>query len=133
MPRGMHSRGRNETVGSRRETQKGDAMKHTADRILTSHVGSLPRPHDLLDLMKAKLSGQPYDQAAYETRVRSAVADIVKKQVETGIDIVADGEQSKPGFLSYVRERLDGFEPRPGKKISLFAAEVKAFPEYYAQ
>ncbi len=106
-------------------------MTHSTDRILTTHVGSLPRPHDLLDMMKAKLSGQPYDEAAYDRRVRSAVAEIVKKQVETGIDVVADGEQSKPGFFSYVSERLDGFEPRPGKKTGYFAAEVQAFPEYY--
>ena len=102
-------------------------------RILTTHVGSLPRPKDLLDMMKAKLSGQPYDQQAYDARVKSAVADIVKKQVETGIDIVADGEQSKPGFFAYVRDRLDGFEAKPDRKFSLFAAEMKAFPEYYAQ
>ena len=108
-------------------------MKPTTDRILTTHVGSLPRPHDLLDLMKAKLSGQPYDETAYQARVRSAVADSVKKQAQTGIDVVADGEQSKPGFFSYVRERLDGFEPKPERKLNLFAAEVKAFPEYYAQ
>ena len=106
-------------------------MKRSADRILTTHAGSLPRPHDLLDLMKARLSGQPYDPAAYDQRVRSAVADIVKKQVETGIDVVSDGEQSKPGFFSYVGERLDGLEPRPGKKTGYFAAEVKTFPEYY--
>jgi 5-methyltetrahydropteroyltriglutamate--homocysteine methyltransferase len=103
------------------------------NRILTTHVGSLPRPKDLLDLMKAKLSGQPYDQQAYETRVRGAVAECVKKQVECGIDIVSDGEQSKPGFFTYVRERLEGFEPKPEKKLNLFAAEVRAFPEYYAQ
>jgi 5-methyltetrahydropteroyltriglutamate--homocysteine methyltransferase len=104
-----------------------------SNRILTTHVGSLPRPKDLLDLMKAKLSGQDYDREAYEKRVRSAVVDCVKKQVECGIDIVSDGEQSKPGFFTYVRERLDGFEPKPEKKLNLFAAEVKAFPEYYAQ
>lgn len=103
------------------------------NRILTTHVGSLPRPHDLLDLMKAKLSGQPYDKAAYDARVKSAVAEIVKQQVETGIDIVADGEQSKPGFFSYASERLSGFEPRPGKKTGYFAAEVASFPDYYAE
>jgi 5-methyltetrahydropteroyltriglutamate--homocysteine methyltransferase len=104
-----------------------------SNRILATHVGSLPRPKDLLDLMKAKLSGQEYDREAYEKRVRSAVAECVKKQVECGIDIVSDGEQSKPGFFTYVRERLEGFEPKPEKKLNLFAAEVKAFPEYYAQ
>ena len=81
--------------------------------------------------MKAKLAGQAFDQAGYEARVKSAVAEIVRQQVATGIDIVADGEQSKPGFFSYVRERLDGFEPRPGMKTGYFAAEVNSFPEYY--
>jgi 5-methyltetrahydropteroyltriglutamate--homocysteine methyltransferase len=102
-----------------------------SDRILTTHVGSLPRPKDLLDLMKAKVSGSTYDKAAYDRRVKSAVAECVKRQVETGIDIVSDGEQSKPGFFSYVRERLEGFEARPHQKRQLFAAEVAAFPEYY--
>jgi len=101
------------------------------NRILTTHVGSLPRPADLLDLMKAKLSGLAYDKVAYDQRVNSAVAECVRKQVETGIDIVSDGEQSKPGFFSYVRERLEGFEARPGQKRKLFPAEVAAFPEYY--
>jgi 5-methyltetrahydropteroyltriglutamate--homocysteine methyltransferase len=102
-------------------------------RILTTHVGSLPRPHDLLDMMKAKLSGQGVDEAAYQRRVRQAVLDIVKQQKESGIDIVTDGEQSKPGFFSYVRERMDGFEPKPGRKLTLFKAEMASFPEYYAQ
>jgi 5-methyltetrahydropteroyltriglutamate--homocysteine methyltransferase len=84
-------------------------------------------------MMKAKLSGESFDRAAFDARVRRAVHESVQKQVDCGIDIVSDGEQSKPGFFSYVRERLEGFEPRPDKKLSLFAAEVKQFPEYYAQ
>jgi len=103
------------------------------NRILTTHVGSLPRPHDLLDLMKAKLSGQGVDNDAYEKRLRQAVMDIVKKQRDCGIDVVTDGEQSKPCFFSYVRERMVGFEPKPGRKLGLFKAETAAFPEYYAQ
>jgi 5-methyltetrahydropteroyltriglutamate--homocysteine methyltransferase len=106
-------------------------VKPSADRILTTHVGSLPRPKDLLDLMKAKVTGALYDRIAYDRRVKSAVAQCVWKQVETGIDIVSDGEQSKPGFFSYVSERLDGFEGRPQLKRKTFAAEVAAFPEYY--
>jgi 5-methyltetrahydropteroyltriglutamate--homocysteine methyltransferase len=100
-------------------------------RILTTHVGSLPRPHALLDLMKAKLGGKPYDQAAYDSCLRSAVADIVRRQLDAGIDIVADGEMSKPGFYSYVSERLAGFEPRPGSGRPAFVRERAAFPEYY--
>src|SRR5258706_12643085 len=103
----------------------------SADRILTTHVGSLPRPKDLLDLMKAKLSGAAYDKAAYDKRVKSAVAECVRKQVQTGIDFVSDGEQSKPGFFTYVRERLEGFEERPQQKRRMFPDEVAAFPEYY--
>src|SRR5205823_13511104 len=102
-------------------------------RIRTTHVGSLPRPHDLLDQMKARLAGQPYDRERYESRVRSAVAECVRRQAECGIDIVADGELSKPGFFTYVKERLSGFEPRPGKKVAFFDAERAAFPEYYKE
>jgi len=100
-------------------------------RIRTTHVGSLPRPHDLLDQMKARLAGQPYNREHYDGRVRRAVAECVRRQVDCGIDIVADGEQSKPGFFTYVKERLAGFEPRPGKKVAFFDAERQAFPEYY--
>src|SRR5256885_12267013 len=103
----------------------------SADRILTTHVGSLPRPRDLLDLMKAKLSGPAHDSAAYDSRVKRAVAECVRKQVESGIDVVSDGEQSKPGFFSYVRERLEGFEARPHQTRQPFAAEDSGFPQYY--
>ena len=101
--------------------------------IRTTHVGSLPRPHDLLDMMKARLAGQPVDPSRYEGRVKSAVSEVVKKQVDCGIDIVADGEQSKPGFFTYIRERLGGIEPRPGKKVAFFDAERQSFPEYYEE
>jgi 5-methyltetrahydropteroyltriglutamate--homocysteine methyltransferase len=106
-------------------------MQRSDARILTTHVGSLPRPRDLLDLMKARLAGAAYDARAYDERVKRAVADCVKKQVEAGIDLVSDGEQSKPGFFTYVGERLEGFEPRPQARRKMFPAEVAAFPEYY--
>src|SRR3989475_12136533 len=106
-------------------------MQKSGDRILTTHVGSLPRPKDLLDLMKAKVTGLAYEKGAYDERVKSAVAECVRKQVESGIDIVSDGEQSKPGFFTYVRERLEGFEERPQQKRRMFPDEVAAFPEYY--
>lgn len=110
-------------------------MKRSTDRILTTHTGSLARPKDLLDLMKAKINGEPYDEAVYTERTRSAVAEIVRKQVESGIDIVTDGEQGKPGFFAYVRERLVGFEPKGPERGARkeWAAEVAAFPEYYEQ
>ena len=108
-------------------------MQRSTDRIITTHVGSLPRPHNLLDMMKAKLSGPGFDVAAYDARVRTAVEDIVRKQAECGLDVLTDGEMSKPGFFLYVKERLDGFEPRLGKGPALFAAERAAFPEYYEE
>ena len=106
----------------------------SSNRILTTHVGSLARPADLLDAMKTKLGGgASYDAKAYDDRVAAAVADVVRRQIDCGIDIVADGELSKPGFFTYVNERLSGFEPRPGAGPKLFAAEVDAFPEYYEE
>jgi 5-methyltetrahydropteroyltriglutamate--homocysteine methyltransferase len=108
-------------------------MTRSTDRILTTHCGSLARPKDLLDLMKAKVNGEPYDQEAYARRVWSAVAETVRKQVESGIDIPTDGEQGKTGFFTYVSERLSGFAPRPDARFTLFADEVAAFPEYYEQ
>ncbi|HEY4736014.1 MAG TPA: cobalamin-independent methionine synthase II family protein [Xanthobacteraceae bacterium] len=108
-------------------------LQQNTDRIQTTHIGSLPRPHRLLDAMKAKYSGQAYDAAAFQLALRSAVADVVRKQVDCGIDIVTDGEFSKPGFFTYIRERLDGFESRPNVKIKLFEQEIAAFPEYYEQ
>jgi 5-methyltetrahydropteroyltriglutamate--homocysteine methyltransferase len=109
------------------------SIQQNTDRIQTTHIGSLPRPHAVLDLMKAKLSGQPYDQSLYDATLTAAVAEAVRKQVECGIDIVTDGELSKPGFFTYIQERLEGFEPRPEQKLLLFQQEVSAFPEYYAQ
>jgi 5-methyltetrahydropteroyltriglutamate--homocysteine methyltransferase len=109
-------------------------MKHqNTQRILTTHVGSLPRPKGLLDLMKAKVTGAAPDAQLYEHRIRSAVAECVRKQAEAGIDILNDGELSKPGFFTYVRERLEGFEPRPMQPMQGWPLEVSAFPEYYEQ
>ncbi len=108
-------------------------MPRSTDRILTSHVGSLPRPKDLLDMMKARLTGEggPVDEDAYQARVTDAVAEIVRKQADSGIDIVTDGELSKAGFFVYAKERIGGLEPRPDVKYELYTAEQEAFPEYY--
>src|SRR5688500_634856 len=81
--------------------------------------------------MRARLKGR--EPAGYQAHVRRAVAACVRRQVRAGIDIVSDGELSKPGFFTYVQERLAGFEPVPGRRVELFPAEVKAFPEYYEQ
>ncbi len=107
-------------------------MERSTDRILTTHVGSLARPVDLLDLMKAKVNGASYAEEDYARRVSAAVAEVVGKQVESGIDIVTDGEQSKLGFSAYVSERLAGYEARPSAIDSAeFSQEVATFPEYY--
>jgi 5-methyltetrahydropteroyltriglutamate--homocysteine methyltransferase len=108
-------------------------LQQNTDRVQTTHIGSLPRPHRLLDALKAKYAGQSYDEKAFAQSLRLAVADAVREQVDSGIDIVTDGEFSKPGFFTYVRERLDGFEARPGVKMKLFEQEIAAFPEYYAE
>ncbi len=108
-------------------------IQNNTDRIQTTHIGSLPRPHDLLDIMKAKLNKQPYDESKYQALLTKAVTDSVRKQVECGIDIVTDGEFSKPGFFTYIQQRLEGFEARPNQKLVIFQQEVAAFPEYYAE
>lgn len=110
-------------------------MKRSANRILTTHAGSLPRPKDLLELMDAKLWGRPYDQGAYAKRIQDAVAEMVRKQIECGVDIVTDGEQSKPSFNAYLIERLTGFAPVATSEERVAARmktdEARAFPEYY--
>src|SRR5215471_8678474 len=84
-------------------------MTRSIDRFLTTHTGSLPRPDDLIRTMYAKEEGVPVEPAALAARVRDAVADVVKKQSVAGIDIVNDGELSKPSYATYVKDRLTGF------------------------
>jgi len=84
-------------------------MMRSTERFLTTHTGSLPRPDDLIRMMYAKEEGVPVDREALGARVRSAVADIVKKQADAGIDLVNDGELSKPSYATYVKDRLAGF------------------------
>jgi 5-methyltetrahydropteroyltriglutamate--homocysteine methyltransferase len=107
-------------------------VKHSTERILTTHVGSLPRPKDLLDLMRSNLEGRA-DDTEYADRIRQAVAESVRQQADHGIDVVNDGEQSKIGFFRYINDRLDGFEPRPRTGAAGFGPEVDDFPEYYEQ
>ena len=108
-------------------------IQQNTNRIQTTHIGSMPRPHTLLDIMKKKFAGEKIDEAAFDKMLRQSVMDTVKKQKDCGIDIVTDGEFSKPGFFTYIQERLEGFEARPGQKMVLFQTEVAAFPEYYAE
>jgi 5-methyltetrahydropteroyltriglutamate--homocysteine methyltransferase len=108
-------------------------MKHSAERILTTHVGSLPRPDDLMALMQAKAEGKSVDETAYAATLQRAVSDSVRQQAEVGLDVVSDGEMGKSSFITYVSERLGGMERRPGERPSPFAAsrETASFPEFY--
>jgi 5-methyltetrahydropteroyltriglutamate--homocysteine methyltransferase len=109
-------------------------MKHSTDRFLTTHVGSLPRPPDLLAMILAKEGGAAFDAEAYARRVTAAVAEAVRRQAECGIDIMADGEMGRFGFIPYVNERLAGIEPRKNEARTggwAGSREHRAFPEYY--
>jgi 5-methyltetrahydropteroyltriglutamate--homocysteine methyltransferase len=110
-------------------------LKRSTDRIIVSHAGALPRPDDLRDLLIAKESGKPYDEAAYQRRVREVIADVVKKQVETGIDVVNDGEESKRSFSSYARTRIKGFEERivdtSGEPPTIYRRDLVDFPGFF--
>jgi 5-methyltetrahydropteroyltriglutamate--homocysteine methyltransferase len=110
-------------------------MKRSTDRILTTHVGSLARPHGLLETMREKENGRPYDEAAFEGQVREAVADVVRHQAEVGLDVVADGEMGKTSFITYVAERISGFEKVPGRSSMApsWKRELEMFPEYYQE
>jgi 5-methyltetrahydropteroyltriglutamate--homocysteine methyltransferase len=84
-------------------------VQYSRERFLTTHTGSLPRPDDLIRMMYAKEEGVPVDPAALDARVKTAVAEVVKKQAEAGVDLVNDGEMSKPSYATYVKDRLNGF------------------------
>ena len=112
-------------------------MKRSTERILTTHAGSLPRPEGLREIVVAKGTGQPYDEGDLSRRLRSGVADVVRLQIESGLDIVNDGELSKPSFTDYARERIGGLEKRemspearPAQAIS--GRDQREFPEYFA-
>jgi 5-methyltetrahydropteroyltriglutamate--homocysteine methyltransferase len=107
------------------------AMKTSQDRILTTHVGSLPRPAELRGLLVAKDKGEPYDKAELERLTREAVFDIVRRQAETGVDIINDGEMSKPGYSTYVADRLSGFAGHEPAKPRLDTREHPNFMAAY--
>src|SRR5215471_16872372 len=107
-------------------------MQRSTNRILVTHVGSLPRPARLLERIQSPVSGQ---DAAFAPLLRDSIAEVVRKQAETGVDIVNDGEFSKPSFVTYVNDRLGGFEPDEVRSGSpwIGSREALAFPEYYAE
>ena len=100
-------------------------MIRSTERILTTHTGSLPRPEDLIRTMFAKEEGVPVDRAALAARIRSAVAETVDKQVAAGVDIVNDGEMSKPSYATYIKDRLAGFG---GESVPLAYQDLVEFP-----
>jgi 5-methyltetrahydropteroyltriglutamate--homocysteine methyltransferase len=100
-------------------------MKRSTDRFLTTHTGSLPRPDDLIRSMFAKEEGVPVDPAALERRVADAVAEVVRKQAASGIDVVNDGEMSKPSYATYIKDRLAGFG---GEGNTFVYQDLAAFP-----
>jgi 5-methyltetrahydropteroyltriglutamate--homocysteine methyltransferase len=109
-------------------------MKRSTERIITSPVGSLARPHPLLDVMREKEHGRDYDHEQFTRMITEAVDDRVHRQADAGLDVLTDGEQGKTGFFTYVGERLGGVEPRSGESFmpATWAKEVEAFPDYYA-
>ena len=101
-------------------------LPRSDERFLTTHTGSLPRPSDLIRMMFAKEEGVPVDSAALGARVRAAVAEVVRKQVEAGVSVVNDGEMSKPSYATYVKDRLNGFG---GASHPLQYRDLVDFPE----
>ena len=106
---------------------------HSTDRILTTHAGSLPRPDDVVEMVRAQARGDRRDDAADAKRLRSAVAEVVRKQADIGLDIVDDGEFGKPSFVTYVRQRLGGLSEIGGERRNPWGGsrDALAFPDFY--
>jgi 5-methyltetrahydropteroyltriglutamate--homocysteine methyltransferase len=109
-------------------------MKTSKDRILTTHTGSLPRPKPLVDLILEREQARAVDAAAFEAGVATAVDEIVAQQVAAGIDVVSDGEMSKPSYTTYIRHRVSGIEPDPraaekGRDI-MIGRDLLAHPDF---
>ncbi len=110
-------------------------MLYSTERILTTHAGALPRPADVRAMVVAKVNGEAYDAALLDARLREAVAEAVRHQVECGIDIVNDGELSKTNFTDYVRWRIAGYVERPSagpRRLSITARDETRFADYFA-
>jgi 5-methyltetrahydropteroyltriglutamate--homocysteine methyltransferase len=103
-------------------------MQLSTDRILTTHVGSLPRPQEVVDFLFAQDRGDSYDRTGFDDALQRAVAGSVSRQSEAGIDVVSDGEMSKISYATYIRHRLTGFEP--GNVPRATPADLDDFPEY---
>jgi 5-methyltetrahydropteroyltriglutamate--homocysteine methyltransferase len=111
-------------------------MKTSTDRILTTHTGSLPRPKSLIDIIIGREQGKPVDPATFEAETAKAVDEVVAKQVAAGVDIVSDGEMSKPSYTTYIRHRVEGIAPDPraaekGRDI-MVGRDLMAHPDFGA-
>ena len=102
-------------------------MRLSTDRILTTHVGSMPRPQALVDVLLKKDHGEAYDQAEYDSTIQDAVAAVVKRQVEAGVDVPSDGEASKVSYSTYMMDRLTGFGGDNKRKVAL---DLAPYPEF---
>ena len=102
-------------------------MRQSAERFLTTHTGSLPRPADLVRTMFAREEGVPVDREALAARIRAGVDDVVRKQIEAGLDVVNDGELSKPSYATYIKDRLTGFG---GESHPLAYQDLVDFPDF---
>ena len=102
-------------------------MRTSIERILTTHVGSLPRPGDVAELLAAKEFGKNYDTDTFETRMDSAVAESVTEQRAIGLDVINDGEITKTGYATYIQDRLSGFS---GDSSSVLFDDLTDFPDY---
>src|SRR5580692_8535399 len=115
-----------------RETQyaieENASMKLSTDRILTTHVGSLPRPQEVVDYLFAQDRGENYDPVKFDQTIRSGVLDALRKQVEAGVDVVSDGEMGKISYATYIRHRLTGFEP--GQVPRATPQDLDDYPAY---
>src|SRR5919204_2499106 len=108
-------------------------MLRSDSRIRVTHQGTLPRPAELTELIRARAAGDPVDEQALADRVKQAVTDVVDEQLATGIDSVNDGEMSKSSFSDYVSQRLDGIEKTSEPYFSpISGRDNRDFPEYYA-
>jgi 5-methyltetrahydropteroyltriglutamate--homocysteine methyltransferase len=108
-------------------------MMRSSDRIVTTHVGSLPRPDDLIPLLQARDAGRPYDQAALDARVARAVDEVARKQADLGVDIINDGEHNKSVYSGYLWTRLAGLELRGDRSPERSPTrDMLAFPAVYA-
>ena len=107
------------------------SLPRSHQRILTTHTGSLPRPATLLPMLYAREKGEVKDQVAFDARLKAAVAEVVKQQIDAGIDVINDGEAGKITYATYVKDRLTGFggEGRLGGERGMMLPDMQEFPE----